>query len=317
MNLIHFLKGKKNQMNNEEKIDDRLFSRWESKEKSTWVFQVYKSYDNEIRKNLVSFFAAADFTYKMLGKNGAKWNDRVSNHMQASDLTFNNLKEWSDSFNNYKNWSNQNLIMGISSNFETYFSTVVSLAIKSNPGILFGTPKIIDGIDVLKNGKYSTLNIDNYVMSVTKGDWNSRVLNFEKIFGEVPQEMKDNVKILEDIRRIRNNIGHAFGRDIEESRKHIKKTVLPTEKISKNKALKYRQLTFDIAKSIDLFLLKNHIGEFQVLQFYHELYQTLSKNGHYGNRAFQLRKKIGATAVRPLGKTFCHEVVKYYEEIVE
>jgi hypothetical protein len=294
------------------------FNRWSSLEKSTWIYQVFLVYDNELYKNLWSYYAGAQFVYKTLGSNKAKWSDQASSHLNLVNRQaglYNDLRDWSNSFNHFDNWVNLNVVMAMSSNFETYLASVISLALKSDPGILLGASKAIDGIAVLKKGTFDKLNYDAYITSCTKGEWSSRLSSFQKIFGHAPQVLQDNISDLETLRKLRNKVGHAFGRDIDESRKHGLKTVLKTETISRNRALKLKTLLWSISKAIDKYLLQNHVGEFQALVSYHDLYPTLLKGMHPNEKAVILKRKIGQSGAQGVGKQFCKELVKYYEGI--
>lgn len=300
------------------KKSEQSFSRWESYEESTWVFQVFQKYDGELNKGLLSYFLAFKKIYNHLGENSADWTDSAKIHFEfpfIKEEKNQTLKEWSDNFNNFDNWVNLNVIMSISSNFETYFASVISLALKSDPGILFGASKLIDGASILKNGIPLKFNIEEQIKLCTKGDWNSRIKSFEKIFGFAPDILNREIRNLEKIRKLRNKVGHSFGRDIEEARDHTIKKLLPIEILSRDKTIKYQNLLFSIAKEIDKYLLINHIGTFQPINFYHLLYPKLDKEVHQSIRAVKLKKVVGQTGVWGGSKLFYKQLVKYYESL--
>src|SRR5690606_3977391 len=95
-------------------------------------------------------------TYKHLKNNNASWTDFASDHLMfevpKGEEIFKNLKGWSDTYNQFENWINLNSLLAISSNFETYLSTIVSLSLESDPGVLFNSSKSIDGISLPKKG---------------------------------------------------------------------------------------------------------------------------------------------------------------------
>ena len=300
------------------RIYQKTFDRWIPNEKSTRTFQVFQKYNNELEKNIWAFFPTSKEIYKNLGKNSAKWTDKVESHFEFTDKKnelYNDLQEWSNSYKQFDNWVNLNVIMSISANFETYLASVISLALKSNPGIIFGASKMVDGITILKNGAPTKLNFEEEVIKCTKGDWSSRIASFEKIFGEAPELLTKNVSSLEQIRKLRNKVGHSFGRDIEEAREHAIKKVIPTETISRTRTLKYQSLLWSIAKSVDIFLLENHIGTYQALNFYHTLYQEMRKDVHPSIRAVKLKTEVGRTGVQPADKVFYKSLVNYYENL--
>jgi len=290
------------------------FERWNPREKSTWVFQVFKKYSFELDRNIGSYIPASKYTYRQLGKSGAKWEDDVTSHFAfvgKEKKLFDNLKHWSDSFNKFDNWVNLNMIMAMCSNFETYLAAVISLSITSDPGIVLGASKLIDGMSIIKHGVPNKLDLSKYIDSCIKGDWNSRASAFNNIFGMVPDVITRNISHLEAIRKLRNQVGHSFGRDIDDARDYVIKKILPTETISRERTMRFHRLIWGIAKNIDMYLLKAHIGEFQSLNFYHSLYNTLPLNAHPSIRARLFKKKIGQSGVASVGKDFSKGLVTY------
>ena len=294
------------------------FDRWCPHEESTWIFQVFKAYDEELEKNIFSFYSASKYVYKKLGESGAKWNDLPTDHFAISvkkSILFQSLKGWSDSFNAFSNWNNLNTLMGICSNFETYLESVITLSIESDPGILFGASKSIDGVKYLKYESCTKFNIKEIVTNCVKGDWNSRWSNIVKLFPNIPNTIEKKISDLERIRKLRNNIAHAFGRDIESSRQHIIKQKLTIDTISERKVQQYKYLLWGIAKEIDSYLLNNHIGEYQFLCLYHSIYPELNHEVHSSMRAVKLKKKLGNDKICPTSKELCKQIVLYYENL--
>jgi hypothetical protein len=264
---------------------------------------------------LWSHDAGVNYVYKNLGKNG-KWENKASDYLEFSvpkgEETFKDLKDWSKSFNQFKKWNNLNALMALSSSLEIYISTVVELALLSDPGILFEMPKSIDGIDILKVNGRKNIFLDEIIVSITKGDWNSRISAYEKYFGIVPRPLANQIGNLEKIRNLRNNIGHAFGRDIKASRNHEVKKISPMESLSDARLKKYQKSIWTTAKSIDKHLLFTHIGEYQAIAFYHRIYDELRKDLHPSERAIILKKRLGAFGDIS-GKLYCKGLVDYYE----
>lgn len=300
------------------RLIEKTFSRWIPNEKSTWTFQVFQKYNNELEMNLWTFFPVRKSVYKNLKTNSALWTDDVTKHFEFKDnknKLYKDLKDWSDSYNNFENWVNLNVVMAISANFETYLASVISLALKSNPGVLLGASKMIDGITVIKNGMPAKFDFESQITSCTKGDWSSRISSFEKIFGETPDIFKRNIKEFEQIRKLRNKVGHSFGRDIDDARDNTLKKIIPTETLSLERTLKYQKLLWSTAKAIDIYLLENHIGTFQALNYYHILHQTMRKDVHPSIRAVDLKTQVGRTGVQPASKQFYKDLVTYYESL--
>lgn len=124
-----------------------------------------------------------------------------------------------------------NTLVSVSAYFETYLSSVVSLAIESDLGLLYEIPKKIDGISVLKHNNNNNYSFFDKSKSITKGTWAQRISNFKKIFKVVPQELIDAESDLEKMRHLRNNMAHAFGRGMEESRSQDNKEIREIDRI--------------------------------------------------------------------------------------
>lgn len=135
-----------------------------------------------------------------------------------------------------------------------------------------------------------------------------------KTFGGAPQELVKNIGELDKLRKLRNKVGHAFGRDINGSRNHEVKDILKLEKMTDKKFKKFQHLILSTVRGIDKFLLENHIGEYQAIAFYHRIYGGLRKDLHQSERAIILKKQLGKFGDTS-GKMLCKELVKYYEEL--
>lgn len=295
------------------------FTRWGNRDVRTWPYQVFQKYSLELERMLESHFATSKFLYTNLHNTGATWADNVQQHFRFNSPRrsglYSDLKDFSNAFNEFVNWSNLNGLMTISSNLETYMATIISLAIESDPGVLLNCPKMIDGAIALKYKHHKKDVYEQHIINCTKGDWSSRSQAYKKLFGIIPSTIEKNIKQLEHIRNIRNNIGHSLGRDIKKSRKHGNLSCLPISKLSAEQLNKHKKLLWEIAKEIDTHLLNNHIGEYQVIHFYHENYPQLSQEQNLTLRANQLKKMIGQFGASSTGKKFCKELVLYYENL--
>lgn len=295
------------------------FDRWKPRSKTSWAFRVYKKHTEELLKMYVTFDNAHRYTYKNLKANKSEWEDQPKKHFKYKNNLeyrhFKDLKDWSKSFNELENWNNLNALIAIASNLETYMATIIPLALESDTGILFGTPKRIDGIEIIKHGSSRHYSITDIEIGCTKGTWESRLNSYKKAFGYVPEYLIENISLLEKIRKIRNDVAHAFGRDIEASRKNNELTKLPIAKLTREKFLKLEEVTWKSAVEIDKHLNANHIGEFEAILFYHKMYPSLNKKIHSNERAQLFKKKLGQFGDAPPSKEFCKDLVIYYEKL--
>ncbi|AJZ63895.1 hypothetical protein OI25_5658 [Paraburkholderia fungorum] len=294
------------------------FDRWTPRERSTWVFRVFKKHNIELLRMYTAFETSKRYTYASLGKVAA-WTDLPTQHFTfcrpLGYEQFENMKDWSDGFNDLENWVNLNALVAISSNLETYLATVIPLALASDVGTLYGTSRRIDGVEILKHGHARAFDFKDHVIACTKGDWSSRLAAYEKYFGRSPKYFSSNISSLERIRTIRNNVAHAFGRDIDASRGLQEVKTLPIEKLTRDGFLKLQKTVWKLTKAIDVHLHKFHIGEYQALLFYHQLYPTLRKDLHQSMRAIQFKKRLGTFGATAAGKEYCKGLVRYYEAL--
>jgi hypothetical protein len=300
-------------------ISEYQFNRWRPQAKTSWAWRVFKKHNLEFYRMYIAFDNAHKFTYEKLGQDKAQWSDLPAKHFKFDKQweyeKFSNLKDWSSAFNQLENWMNLNALVAILSNLETYIATIVPLALESDIGVLFGLPNKIDGIEILKHGKDSPFNFTDTVVSCTKGTWDSRIAAYKRSFGRVPKFLEGHISHLDKMRNLRNNVAHAFGRDIEASRKKGVITTLPIETLSRERLLEYQQIVWKTAKAIDAHLHNFHIGEYQRVLFYHELYPHLNHNTHPNQRAVLFKKKIGQFGDIAAGKEFCKGLVTYYEAL--
>ncbi|CAB5723379.1 Uncharacterised protein [Delftia tsuruhatensis] len=294
------------------------FDRWKPREKSTWVFRVFKKHNVELLRMYTAFETSRRFTYANLGK-VANWSDQPTKHFPFVRPLwyeqFNDMRDWSEGYNDLENWINLNTLVAISSNLETYLATVVPLALSSDVGVLYGTPRRIDGVQILKHGHSKAFNFEEQVIACTKGNWSSRLAAYESYFGRSPKYFSSNISALEKIRVLRNNVAHSFGRDIEASRDRQQVKTLPIDKLSRNTLLALQMVVWKLVKSIDVHLHQFHIGEYQSLVFYHRLFPSLRHDLHPSERAIVFKKQLGAFGATPAGKEFCKGLVGYYEAL--
>ena len=293
------------------------FDRWGHIHAHTWPFQVYKQYNEELSRFIWASEAASQYTYKTLARDGAEENDEITKFFPLPAhriATMKDIKGWRSVYNDSQNWMRLNCNMAMSSNLETFFASIVALAIESNPGILLGATRKIDGGELLKAGGLDKKSYDRYIEACSSGSWSSRLAAFEKLFGSAPDSYRNGIKTLERIGKMRNNLGHAFGRDIDESRNFTTNTKLATYRIQFKTLIKYLEMAYNIVSDVDAYLLDNHIGEFQAIVAYHKNYGTYSKLATDADRVAAFKKNYGATD-QSIGKEFCKGVVAYYKSL--
>lgn len=86
------------------------------------------------------------------------------------------------------------------------------------------------------------------------------------------------------------------------------------ENLTNAQLKKHQKSIMDTVKAIDEHLLTNHIGEYQLIGYYHRIFPSLRMDVHQSDRAIILKKQLGKFG-DVSGKIFCKGLVKYYEEL--
>ncbi len=297
------------------------FERWVSQEHRSWQFEIFRQYNKELTTMLISFNASQSYTYKTLTASGANFSLKADDYFNFKDHrhvgTFKTLGDWSNTHNEFSTWTYLNALVSLTSNLEIYLSSIIKISLDSDPGTIIGASKSVDGM-LLKKHKKHKIDHNEYVTGCVKGTWLSRINNLEKIFNTNFPIIRNNLKHLERIRNTRNNVAHAFGRSIKDTENYevVNNYALP--RMTFERLIKYQILIFKIVETIDEYLLKNHIGQYQLILFYHlwkiEKKKTFPFNNlqiQYFSRDFQ--KDLGQYRKISTKKKFASDLVAYYE----
>lgn len=282
----------------------------------TWAYSVFLKYDLELARIGAAHYTASKFVYKALGQSSATWSDPPDEKFGFSEDEmdrYKDIREWSDLYNEFDNWTNLSSLLTLASNLETYLAAGVKLALLSNPGVLLGLPKSIDGATLLKYKISEPISSKEIVEACTRGDWGSRISAFSENFGQLPS-FSNAHSDLEFIRKVRNEVGHAFGREIDLAREHGQVNKIQIRKLNHNRLRKLQRSIRSVVRDIDSFLLQTHIGEFEVIDFYSKLPLDDRQHEVY-QRAMILKKSVGRSGAVPRGKEFCKGLIKYWDSL--
>lgn len=308
----------KSQRKAHNKTYKKMFSRWDSLKPHTWQYRIFCDYSEELTRMMFSYVATRKYTYTNITNSGGDWDKLAKDYFaNTRDQTL-TIRNWSENLNDFENWTMLNCAMALSSYFETYLSSVIVMALQSDPGIMIGQPHAVDGMKLLKQGKLKKKDINRIAAECTKGEWSKRQAVMQKYFGSLPESFNKNIKTLETLRILRNKVGHAFGRDIRKSRDIESATKLAMERLSSKRLLKWQRQISQIALDIDNFMLQDHIGSFQPLLAYHTLYQSLDKTDTpkaRGERMMAFKKSMGGEKKDLYSKDYCRSLVCYYETL--
>ena len=172
-------------------------------------------------------------------------------------------------------WLRLTALVLASSAFERYLIAAVSAAVASDPLLVAGWPKRVDGLGLLK---HKVVMPERNLEGTVKGEWHRRVASYKQLFRNAPRELTGSLPELEALRRIRNAVAHEFGSDVNPSltpttalllsiRRH-RRTGFRSVTISHNRLIAALRLLDKVANSIDQQLLKDHIGGYELAAIY-------------------------------------------------
>jgi hypothetical protein len=226
-------------------------------------------------------------------------------------------KEWKDNYRNFDVYTRLNMLMLLSSCFETYFRTIISFAFESKPGVIIDSPDSKDGIFLLKSKRnYGVLGSQEYkftdqVESICTGMWQSRVANFNKYFGIFPISDSD-ILLIDEMRRKRNSVGHYFGRNKDDYEAPLSFFPEPIEPISHEKLLKYFKLVHKIVSDLDIYLKNNYLGSYDIIKYYFKCVENGIITGkNVGDHARELRKLLGSLGMRIVDANYYRNLIAY------
>lgn len=298
------------------KWDKAKIDRWSPLYEHSWGYRIFKQYDEELNHLLVSSLYSSTYTYSHLKSDGAMWDSLVKDYLNKDSYNQKlTIREWSNAYNSYMNWMRLSFLMSICSYFETYIASIIKECIESDPGLVYGCPHVIDGIKLKKmNVLIRKDEVEQKIISCTKGDWNSRIVYLQRLFADIPNILISSISDLEKIRLLRNDVGHAFGRDIENAHKYDAIKITPMRRISIGSFNKYRFLINRIVKELDKFLMARHIGNFEPLLHYYQIYESI-KDEDKGTKMIKLKKSLGSEVETLITKEQCRGIIKYYEAL--
>jgi hypothetical protein len=166
------------------------------------------------------------------------------------------------------------LLMAVSA-LERYMLASTTAAIESDPLLTPGFPKRLDGLLLKK----MDLRISQPSLTpVVKGEWAGRIATLERLFGSVPQQLKDAEGELEKIRKMRNAIAHSFGSDDGNSLlppsvslisgARADRLAQPRQGLSLSRLLSWLGLLNDISLAMDEQLTAQYIGDYETAAIY-------------------------------------------------
>lgn len=296
------------------------FDRWKSPWVRTWPFAVFKKHHTELNN---FYWAASIATHsaeravRLSGQpKSAKIHSAISIRPQHAKRMDFSIAEWSVHGAESSNWGRLASLMSLCSYFETYLSAACQLGLLSNPGLLLKSSRAIDGMSLLKSlskeeEQAHLQRVRDEVVGIVKGDWTARLSNYERLFGVAPAEFSQNVPILNDIRKMRNGVGHTFGRAIVEYEDPLVFAPKTIQRLSETRLQNWLGIVEKAAVAIDAHL-QTHIGAFEALWKFH---RTKIKIVGHKTEAQSVRELFPSAQGSPPNKQYFEELIRFYRAL--
>mgnify|MGYP003242742507 FL=1 len=296
--------------------------RWESPFPYTLAYNLFKQHFTELNRVYWAFVPAKD-TIKKAAKNALPNDDAdPKSFFLVKDEDDKRIAptytEWKTAFGDFENYTRLNMLMLLSSCFETYLRTALALSFESKPGVIIQCPDAVDGAFLLKSDiNYGNANYDQYRFSsqidgICKGSWSKRISEFQKYFGTAPCVLTDNISELDKFRTKRNSIGHYIGRDKVRYSTPIDLSPLSVSRLSHDTLLKYFKLIYDVVSELDSYLHKNFIGSYDIIKCYlGKLAAGFFTDLKPGEKARAYKKLIGAEGLPRASNEYYRNIICY------
>jgi len=286
------------------------FDRWKSPWPRTWPYAIFKKHHTQLNNLYWSNAAAATYVTTAVAK--ANPVDPISSVLKISAengkrLNF-SISIWQGQFKEFENWTRLNALMALCGYLETYLHSIATLALTSDPGLLISSHRAVDGISLVKRGALPEL--ENQITGLTKGTWQSRVRNYKRLFTNVPSALQSALSDLDSMRKLRNGVGHSFGRMIEDYRSPLLMQPLPVQRLSEERLQRWLGVVEQCVNAIEQHLRITHVGGMEVLLNYHAWNKKYFKGHMSEEKAF--KATFPYAQGRPPGVEYFRSAIAFY-----
>lgn len=287
------------------------FNRWNYPWTKSWAYYVFKKHHTQLNAMWWAHHSASRHSATTahnvgLASKTIQAFPAAVIHPSRQDLP---LSEWLDYYKTFDNWVRLSACLSMCSYFEHYLYRMVTLSIASDPGVLLGKTRAIDGAAYLKTGN-NPIDLKPHIESITKGTWQARVAAYERLFAAVPAVLSNNVADLDRIRELRNKVGHRFGRSLEDGDISPLAGLAEPERLSEERLAKWLGIIEKTVTAIDDHLRMTHVGAYEVLLAYSEIKKDLFAKGWRDRR---LSRHFPDKQGGQLATAYCREAISYYD----
>lgn len=252
------------------------YDRYSRKEGTSWAFWQFNDYETQINGAYWTGVAAISHASYEVRHATPPTNARALMHATGRDaLRFpSDKKAFISNLTDFLKWNRASFIVAATGALETYSWRIVLTALMSDPAAAHGKSRVIDGASWLKIGLHP--NYSDIKKLVTKGTWQQRYSALQDLFGDIPK-LELHLQELDRIRKFRNNVGHAFGRDLDAEPILTTRIMDRMRSINEQQFKDWLSVISQAAKAIDETLIANHIGDFEPMLHFHHYYQSFGE----------------------------------------
>lgn len=289
------------------------FNRWSYPWPKTWAYFVFKKHHTQLNSIWWAHHAASRRSATIghsvgMGIPTIKAFPASIIHPGRKNLP---LSDWYEYYKDFDNWARLSACMSMCAYFEHFLHRNVKLSILSDPGAILGKSQSIDGAAFIKTGKFP-MDPKPYIESITKGTWQSRLSAYESYFGKAPAALSENVRELDQMRELRNKVGHRFGRSLQDEDTNPLAGLSEPERLSEKRLATWLGIVEKAAVAIDEHLKNQHIGAFEIIQAYAEIKADIFAKGWKDRKLVQHFPSVqsGALPIR-----YSRAAIKYFDDL--
>jgi hypothetical protein len=191
-------------------------------------------------------------------------------------------------------WIRLNTIIGIASNLEKFFTSVLRIRFLHNPALILGNPSLISGFSSLYKTN-ATLNdkITKLVDKIMVGTWDQRANQIKSYFTELDSFFTgDIISQLDEIRIRRNDVAHRLGVSVDINKYVQVDLTFQFIGFSQKNLQKYLNISQKIASHVDSLLMGEELKRFEFLIFLKENFEPeMLRRALVDGSIFRLLKK--------------------------
>ena len=292
-----------------------MFDRWTGAFRNSFALRRFSEHQTEINRlywSLVPVAGFAGYHARHAAANATPSSVFHASGPNARRIAA-DLPSWQRDFSELNNWVRLSALVSMLSYFETYVSTVATLALQSDPLLRFNQSRTVDGTLWLKRAVVD--DVSGIVTPLVKGTWPQRCSAYRTLFGSVPPVLETHVGDLDQMREMRNGVAHSFGREpkfFENPMVHAGQSV----RLQEERLQSWLAIVDEVARAIDGHLYPAHLGDFELVWRYH---RWMHEPRHIDDRGYAASAAFCRTINRDFGeglaRDHCQALIAHYDGV--